>query len=84
MAANAPIKRSPYIKEWIAHADPPKEANTNRKMNGRLLLLSLNKTTNYFKEWTTANGVLKKVYFLYKSLMLQIDLVSSSCSQKLQ
>ena len=54
----------------MAQADPPKEANTVRKMNGRSLLLSSNKTTLYFKEWTTATGALKKIYCLYKNLML--------------
>ena len=40
--------------------------------------------TQYFKEWTTLSGVLKKIYCLYKNLMLQIDSLNSSCSQKLQ
>ena len=30
------------------------------------------------------NGVLKKIYFLYKNVMLQIDPLKSSCSQKQQ
>ena len=59
MAATAPLKKSPYMKEWMAQVDPPKEAtqvdppkeaNTVKKMNGRSLLLSSNKTTLYFKE----------------------------------
>ena len=58
------------MKESMAQADPPKEANTVRKMNGRSLLLSSNKTTLYFKEWTAATGALKKIYCLYKNLML--------------
>ena len=40
--------------------------------------------THYFKEWTTASSVLKKIYCLHKSLMLQINPINSSCSQKLQ
>ena len=27
MAATAPLKKSPYMKEFIAKADPPKEVN---------------------------------------------------------
>ena len=38
--------------------------------------------THYFKKWTTASGVLKKIYCLNKNLMLQIDPFNSSCSQK--
>ena len=40
MVATAPLKKSPSMKEWMAQADPPKEASTIKKMNGRLLLLS--------------------------------------------
>ena len=47
------------MKEWMAQADPPEEADTVKKLNGRSLLLSSNKTTLYFKEWTTANRALK-------------------------
>ena len=50
---------SPYMKEWMAQADPPEEADTVKKLNGRSLLLSSNKTTLYFKEWTTAYRALK-------------------------
>ena len=88
MAATAPLNKSSHMKEWMAQVDPPKEANTVKKMNGRSLLISSNKTTHYFKEWTTASWglttVLKKIYCLYEYLMLQIDPLSSSCSQKLQ
>ena len=31
------------MKEWIAQADPPKEARTVKKINGHSLLLSSNK-----------------------------------------
>ena len=30
----------------------------------------------------TGSGVLKKIYFLYKNVMLQTDPLKSSCSQK--
>ena len=53
-------------------------------MNDRWLLLSLNKITHYFKKWTTGSGVLEKIYCLYKNVMLQIDPLKSSCSQKQQ
>ena len=54
------------------------------KMNDGSLLLSINEITHYFKKWTTGSGVLKKIYFLYKNVMLQIDPLKSSCSQKQQ
>ena len=31
MAAIAPLKNSPYMKECMAQADPPKQANTVKK-----------------------------------------------------
>ena len=49
-----------------------------------MLLLSSNKMTHYLKERTTVSGVLKKIYCLYKNLMLQIDPLTNNCSQKLQ
>ena len=70
--------------EWMAQAAPLREASTVKKMNDRSLLLSLNKITHYFKKWTTGSGVLKKIYCLYKNVMLQIDPLKSSCSQKQQ
>ena len=81
---NCSVKKSPYMKEWMVQSNPPKEASTVRKINGRSLLLSSNKMTHYFKEWATASSVLKKIYCLYKNLMLQIDSLNSSCSQKLR
>ena len=54
------------MEEWMAQADPSKEASTVKKMNGRLLLLSSNKMTHYSREWATTSGVLKKIYCLYK------------------
>ena len=68
----------------MAQAAPLREASTVKKMNDRSLLLSLNKITHYFKKWTTGSGVLKKIYCLYKNVMLQIDPLKSSCSQKQQ
>ena len=67
MAATAPLKKSPYMEKLIAQADPPKEANTVTKMNDQSILLSSNKTTHYFKEWTTRSCFLKKIYCLYKN-----------------
>ena len=55
------------MKEWIAQADPPKEANTVKKLNGRSPLLPSNKTTLYFKEWTTVNRALKK-YIVFTNI----------------
>ena len=68
----------------MAQAAPLREASIVKKMNDWLLLLSLNKITHYFKKWTTGSGVLKKIYCLYKNVMLQIDPLKSSCSQKQQ
>ena len=68
------------MTEWMSQADPPKEASTVKKMNGRSLLLSSNKMTHYFKEWTTPSGVLKKIYCLYENLMLQTVAVPRNCS----
>ena len=81
MAATTLVKKSPQMIEWMAQAARRREASTNKKMDDRSLLLSLNKITHYFKKWTTASGVLNKIYCLYKNLMLQIDPLKSSCSQ---
>ena len=43
----------------MAQADPPKEACAVEKINQQSLPLPLNKVALYFKEWTTAGGVLK-------------------------
>ena len=61
MAATASLNKSPYVKEWMAQADPPREANTVKKMNGRSLLTFSNKTTHYFKEWTAARCFEKNI-----------------------
>ena len=68
----------------MAQTDPLREASTVKKMNYRLLLLSLNKIVHYYKKWNTASGALKTIYCLYKNLMLQIYSLNSSCSQKQQ
>ena len=81
---NSSVKKSTYMKKWMAQTDRLNETSTAKKMNGRLLLISSNKATHYFKEWATASGVLKNIYCLYKYLMLQTDSLNSSCSQKLQ
>ena len=65
----------------MTQADPPREANTVKKMNGRSLPIFSNKTTHHFQEWVPARSVLKKTYCLYKNLMLQIDPLSSSRTQ---
>ena len=45
MAATAPVKKSPYMIEWIAQAAPVREASTvKKKMNDWSLLLCLNNT----------------------------------------
>ena len=84
MAVTTSLNKSPHMKEWMAQNDPPREANTVKKVNGQSLLIFSNRTTHYFKEWTAARCVLKKTYCLYKNLMIQIDLLSSSSTQKLQ
>ena len=61
---NYSIKKSSHIKEWMAQADPPKEASAFERMNDRSQLLSSNGMRHYFKELKTASGVLKKK-FLY-------------------
>ena len=53
MVATAPFQKRSYMKEWPAQAEPPSMV---KKMNSGLLLLSSNKMTHYFKEWTTKSG----------------------------
>ena len=53
MAATIPCNKSPYLTKWMAQTDPPKESRTYERMNARVQLLSSNKVTQYFKEWTT-------------------------------
>ena len=54
------------MKGWMTQADPPKEANMFERMNGRPQLFFSNNMTHYFTEWKTPNGLLKKIYYLYK------------------
>ena len=68
------------MKEWMAQADPPKEASTFERMNDRLQLLFPNKMTHYFIEWTTPGSLLKKYIIITKNLMLPIDPFNSNCS----
>ena len=72
------------MTEWMAQADPTKEASTVKKMNERSLLFSSNKTTHYFKKMDDCKWCFENIYSLYKNLMLQIDPLNISCSQKLR
>ena len=63
MVANAPLKKSPNIKKWIAQADPSKETSTFERVNDRSQLLSSNRMRHYFEELTTAGGVLKNILY---------------------
>ena len=54
------------MKEWMALADPPKEASMFERMNGQPQLLVSNRMTHYFIEWMTPSGLLKKTYDLFK------------------
>ena len=60
MVATVPWNKSPYMKELMAQADPPKEASAFGRMNGRSQLLFSNKMSHYFIELTTPSGLLKK------------------------
>ena len=68
----------------MAQAAPLRKPLQLKKMKDRSLVLSINEITHYFKKWTAESGNLKKIYFLYKSVMLQIDPLKSSCSQRKQ
>ena len=57
MAATAPLKKSPYMKELTAQGDPPKEANTVEKMNGQLISSLQIKRRTILK-----NGLLQVVF----------------------
>ena len=81
MAPTASVKK---IIEWMAQTAHYRKATRVKKMNDQSLLFSINEITHYFKKWTTGSGVLKKIYFLKKNVILQIDLLKSSCSQKQQ
>ena len=60
------------MKEWMAQADPPKEARTFERMGGRSQPISSDKMANYFKEWTTAIVFSKKIYRLYENSRFNI------------
>lgn len=45
------LKKTSYLKEWMAQAGPSKEASTFERMNGRPQSLSSNKMAHYFKKW---------------------------------
>ena len=68
----------------MAQAAPLRKPLQLKKMKDRSLVLSINEITHYFKKWTAESGNLKKIYFLYKSVMLQIDPLKSRYSQKKQ
>ena len=70
--------------EWMAEAAPFWKATTLKKMNDRSLLLSINKITHYFKNGQLEVVFWKKIYFLYKNVILQKDPPESNCSQKQQ
>ena len=59
------MKKSPYMKERMAQADPPKEASAFARMNDRPQLFP-NKMAHYFVDWTTPSGLLKKICYPYK------------------
>ena len=61
---NCSGKKSPSMKKWMAQGDPLKEVSTVKKMNGHSLLISSDKMTYHFKEWTTPGGVVKKYILL--------------------
>ena len=72
------------MKDWTAQVDPPKEASTFERMDGRSQFLFSNKMTHYLIEWTTTSDFLRYIniyiYIIHtKTLMLQIDLLKSSC-----
>ena len=63
MAATVPWNKSPYMIEWMAQADTPKEASTFARMNGQPQILFSSKMTRYFIEWiewATPSGILKE------------------------
>ena len=60
------------MKEWMAQVDPPKEAGTLESMDGWPQILSSNKMTYLFKEWTAESGIRKKdIVFIEKDLSLK-------------
>ena len=45
------------MKEWMPRADPPKEASTFARMNGRPQHLVSNKMTHYLIDWKASNSL---------------------------
>ena len=73
--------KSPFMKEWTAQADLPKEVSTFERMNGRPQLLFSNKMTRYFIEWMTLSDLLKNIYIsVTKTFMVQVDPLNISYS----
>ena len=65
---NCSVKTSLYIKEWMVQADNTKGANmVKKKMNDRLLLLSSNIITLYFKYGRSKWCFEKNIFSLQKS-----------------
>ena len=54
------------MKECMTQSDPPKEASSFERMNGRPQLLFSNKMIHYPIEWTTSSSLLKEIYYTYK------------------
>ena len=61
--------KSPFMKEWTAQADHPKEVRTFERMNGRPQLLFSNKMPHYFIEWMTLSHLLKKYILALQKLL---------------
>ena len=84
MAPTASVKNHPRLENGSLKLLLLEKQLQLKKMNDRSLLLYINEIIHYFKKRTTGSGFLKKIYFLYKNVMLQIDSLKSSCSQKQQ
>ena len=70
MAATTPSKTSPYMKEWMAQADPQKEACTVKKwMASHYSFLQIKLHTIFKNGWLQV-VFWKQIYYLYKNLML--------------
>ena len=68
MEAAAPLKKSLYMKEWMAQADPPKEANTVKKK----WMVSRHSSFQIKRHFTLKNGrqqvVLWKKYIVFTKI----------------
>ena len=65
------LKKSPQMIEWSSQAAPLRKAKLKKEWPVATSFCKWNNTLP--EKWTTGSGVLKKIYFLYKSGMLQID-----------